>query len=1009
MTLKIPLTVASLLVVGLLAASPALADPAWTVTRVESTATGDVTLQVGVMTRPYQGARDLFGLATLDPEGLHIVPIDWGSTLGSIWHDLDDAWRLGVATSPAPAQRVTVQFADGRKVITVVPDTRHLEFGALFLVDAEGNSYWTDANHDGVPSGDVLHQAEALAGHLAADPAVATSPVAVAPPDDGRIEGELVAVAPGAFELAAPARLGTADGLPLDPETLLEAQHAVLELFADGTATHLPDHGGATGRDGQLALRSADLSAEDWYRADCQPGTVCVDPTLGRFLFSQGNDRTGLEELDSAVTHWGDPTSACLRDDGLAAFTQRESEASVILADVSDPERVVELASFPAGWSYDCAFVDDRLYVASRSGVTVVDVSDPTAPLAGAPLNPSGGSAVQLLELEDGVLLTQKGALHKINGDQIDAPVVVESWTAPPEWEDFWLFAVDEALASVSDGMDLVVYELTQPPLEVARIPLDLPLGGGFGRVLRSGDLLVGHGGSNGLLVMDMVDEQVIQRVHDVDPAACERGDPMDHLYGLTLVDGVFWTSGDDGVMNREDPRRWFDVRYRSYELGEDGLLDETGRYTSNAPYQTPFWLHALDDKRLLVVDGEYGLRTLRLTADSWQHRSGIPSAGLTNDVAIDADGRLYTSEYLAGGLHLFDLDPTGRLVSVGYIHRGMSAWGIGSDRSGSIYVGGRLHGQEWDGTTFNSFSGQPEVDRYRDGVFETTIGARCMYDLDDLGSFLACRGDLWFNGEGPPRHLASHIYSGSRATTLVDGRYLVSGPSCSRLSLWAEGERRPGVMVRDLAIPAAPTIVVLEPDEADTCKYGSTEVAGDHVFFARGDRLDIWDFSDPRAPWRAASLDEQALGQNAQTVEVRGDHLFLHGWNGTEAVYTLDDATAPTLLDRVQTPTFGYRSRVFGDLLVQTSYWGLTAFRVPASSQAPDNVVIRYFPGPEEPAPEEGDPVQDDPAEPPVEEIGCDWSLEDVSCANGGTLLALLPFVLPPLALGRRRRREGR
>jgi len=951
------------------------------------------------MTLPSYGDRDLYGLATLDADGLHVVSADWSAILGD-WYDDTD---LGLASSPAPAQRVTITFADGSKLVTVLPDTSQLEFGALFLVDEDGNSYWTDADHDGVPSGDALHPRVSLTEHPAAEPTDPVSPAVVPPPDDGRVEAQLVEVAPGAFELAAPARLGDAGGLPLDPGSLLEAQQAVLEVIADGTATHLPDHGGATGRDGQLALRPADLSSDAWYEADCDPGTVCVDPALGRFLFSRGNDLDGLQELGSAVTHWGDPTSACLRDDGVAAYTQRESEASVILADVSDPGQLVELASFPAGWSYDCAFVGDRLYVASRSGLTVIDVTDPTAPLVGTPINPSGGSGWQTLELDDGVLLAQRGALHRIDGADIHQPVVVETWTAPPEWEDFGLFAVDGGLASVSDGLEVVVYELTQPPLEVARIPLDLPLGGGFGGLQRSGDLLFGHGGSNGLLVIDMEEQQVIQRIHDVDPATADRGDPLDHLYGIALIDGVLWTSGDDGVMNRDDPRRWFDIRYRSYELGDDGLLAETGRYTTNAPYQTPFSLHVLDDKHLLVVDGEYGLRSLRLTGEGWEHRSGIPSAGLTNDVTMDAAGRFYTSEYLAGGLHVFELDAAGRPVHVGYIHRGMSAWGIGSDRSGRVYVGGRLHGQEWDGTTFNSQSGQPEVDSYRDGEFETTIGARCMYDMDDLGPFLACRGDLWFNGDGPPRHLAGHIQAGSRSTTLVDGRYLVSGPSCSRMSLWADGERRPGVIVRDLAIPIAPTVVVLEADEPDTCKYGAAEVGGDHVFFARGDRLDVWDFSDPRGPSRAASLSDAELGQNAQTVEVRGEHLLLHGWHGTEGVYTLDDVTAPALLDRVETPTFGYRSRVFGDLLVQTSYWGLTWFRAPASSQAPGAVTIRYYPGPEAEEEQQGD--DDDSAEElPGDPIGCDWSPEDVSCSDGVPALALTPLLLPPL-LGRRRR----
>ena len=105
-----------------------------------------------------------------------------------------------------------------------------------------------------------------------------------------------------------------------------------------------------------------------------------------------------------------------------------------------------------------------------------------------------------------------------------------------------------------------------------------------------------------------------------------------------------------------------------------------------------------MDDQLLLVADVQHGLRAVQLGGSQWQHLSGIPSAGLTNDVARDSDGRFWAAEYLAGGLHVFELDDELQPQPVDCIHRGISAWGIGNDRASRVYAGGRVEGEEWDG-----------------------------------------------------------------------------------------------------------------------------------------------------------------------------------------------------------------------------------------------------------------------------------------------------------------------
>ena len=926
----------------------------WTLVNMESTASGAVTLQAIAFERTWFYTRHQFGLGTLHEGIFTPVTVDWADALGAVWQDHDQ--RLTLATTPAPAQRVTLWFEDGLEVQTVLPDTSDLRWGALFWIDVDsGDSYWMDLDHDGLlvegqaDIGDVLAPwaQDMLPEHLGASGSALPGPVEVPPPDDGRIQAELVQVADGAFEIDPPIHLGDREGQHLTHQALLAGQHNALLVRADGTWTHLPDHSGRTGRDGQLALRPADLSGADWVTAPCDADTVCVDPGLGRLRFPAGNDRATIEELGSAVTHWGSPDSACVNGAGLAALTQRESEASVILADVSDPAAITELAAVSAGWAYGCQFVGDRLYVVSKSGVTTIDVSDPAAPVVGAALSPTGQPSWGLTPATSGgVIIAEFGQLTRVEALDIDAPQALETWTLPTEWEDFQCGPLDDELCVVSDNEVLVVYSLTQPMVELARVPLELQAtGAGITRVVRSGDILYASARSDALLVIDLPSAAVVQRIHDVDPATEDPGSGMDHLYSVELAaDGTVWTAGDDGVKDDADPRRHFTTRYRSYAADADGLLTETGRYEAHGPYSIPRRLMPVDDQLLLVADVQYGLRAVQLGGSQWQHLSGIPSAGLTNDVARDSDGRFWAAEYLAGGLHVFELDDELQPQPVDYIHRGISAWGIGNDRAGRVYAGGRVEGEEWDGSTFNSGSGQIEVELFEDGAYRESIGGRAMYDVDDLGPFLASRDHVWHTSEDPP--IKIEFGPGTyKSATLQDGRYLVAGPGCKGRDWWPDGSH-PTLLVFDLAVPSVSTLIYAAPESADACHYGSTRSAGEFVLSSRGDRLDVWDFSDPRQPTLAVSLTEEELGQQVETVEVRGDHLYVHSWTGAEGVFDVSAGlTNPVLLDRVELPTFGYRSRLFADQLVQTSYWGLTWLEVPRSSAEPSEVAIRYFP----------------------------------------------------------------
>ena len=929
-------------------ATPAHAEPStWMVSDMSSTATGEVTVFANLSSSAWDGDAQHFNLAMLEDETVRSNQTDWWTDLGSTFTSM---LYFTVATTPAPAQDVTVTFEDGTSTTVYLPDTSDLEHGAVFLVDFDdGTTYWTDEDHDGNGVDDALWYTEARSPteHLARQEDGGAGEVVVEAEDDGRAEETLVEVATGAFELSPPGGFGDADGGTMDDDELLQLQHNLLELEVDGYGTHHSDYRGVSGQDGQLALRPCDLSSESWTSTEVEPGTVCVDPSEGRVLFSSGNSDTVFTELGEVITHWGDPTSGCDNGAGLVAMSQRESEASSILVDISDPDAPVELGGVDAGWSYGCAFDGDQLYVANRQGVSLVDASDPTAPVLRSTIQPTSGYAVSVVVTAEGLLLGQEGALHLVDTTDIDNPITLESWYAPAEFAAEWLAAIDDEWAYATDDETLVVYERGEDLTELARISLELEASGAWlNGMVRVGDFLYVPASSDGLLVLDVASQTVIQRERDIEPADIETA--ADYVHAIALDDsGTIWTSGNDALLDTEDPRRHFVERYRRYEVLADGTVSETSRWETEAEYSTPWTILPQDDDTLLLVDGEYGLRSVALASDgTWQTQGGIPSAGLTNDVAWDVNGTVYTAEYLGGGMHLMDLD--GTPADADYIHRGTSAWGTGSDRSGHVYVGGRIEGTEYDNTTFNSQSGQVGIDVYAEGEYVTNIGGACMYDIDDHGELLVGGYYIWSMDNWPPEAVATHHIRASRDHTMLQGRFLVFGPSgyTAHSNMFSDGVEHHVVYVMDMTIPTAPMTVHLSAVDDDSAQYGSVSSAGDYLLFARRDRLEIWDASDPWEPTLAYTHTDEDLGQGAEFAEVRGDYLYLHSWDGTESVYDISGGLdSPTLVDTVDTDTFGYRSRLNGNVWAQTSYWGVTFFEVPRSDERPDSVTVKYYP----------------------------------------------------------------
>ncbi|MBM4050102.1 MAG: hypothetical protein FJ279_33825, partial [Planctomycetes bacterium] len=161
---------------------------------------------------------------------------------------------------------------------------------------------------------------------------------------------------------------------------------------------------------------AADLAK--WESARVAPGTVAIDPKLGRLKFSQGS-RAEFKELGRVHIGWGEPNDLAIQGSRLF-LALAESSFNVCIYDISQPASPAKLGmvAHPKSvvgsieWPSRIAVSGKCLFIPSRSKtVGVVDISNPSQPrrltnfvAVQGDLGPDGAGRVQSL-VADGQFL----------------------------------------------------------------------------------------------------------------------------------------------------------------------------------------------------------------------------------------------------------------------------------------------------------------------------------------------------------------------------------------------------------------------------------------------------------------------------------------------------------------------------------------------------------------------------------------------------------------------------
>jgi hypothetical protein len=155
-----------------------------------------------------------------------------------------------------------------------------------------------------------------------------------------------------------------------------------------------------------------DLSdAAGWPNVHVTPGTVAIDPGLGRFSFA-GGDADPLRLVGSEWTGFGVPGSGFVEIDGNTAYIPAgEGEFQAIdITDEAHP-RVIGHATPPTGFNGSVTVFRHYAYVDHRgaTGLSAFDISDPTNPqLVGQGIWPARPRGIAIRD--DGVGVITNGS-----------------------------------------------------------------------------------------------------------------------------------------------------------------------------------------------------------------------------------------------------------------------------------------------------------------------------------------------------------------------------------------------------------------------------------------------------------------------------------------------------------------------------------------------------------------------------------------------------------------------
>ncbi len=978
--------------------------------------------------------------ATLDAaDGLATNPTDWAALFAAplglsddlgLGYDPELEGPLWIATRPAPAWDLVVQ-TDRGEVTVRLPDTTGTAFGAAFVVGADGSTWWGDADHDGVAVHDRLGWQEAMAaehlGRSADDPAPDPGP----PPEPGPApsQGEAGAVTTRAFTVSAdgsPVRLGLPDGSSLPDADLRHMLGESFDVLDEGSSVGSTAWRGATGRAFPLEARAQDLSdCSGWPEVSVEPGVLAVDPAMGRFAFSAGDTQREVARRAHFHQHWNAPNSL-LVDGDLLYLTIGESDASLVVVDISDPAAPRLQGKGHAGWAYGVTLTESHVHVRNRDGIATF-------------ARPVEGDVewLQYLEMSNGrpsTLRLRDGRLEAFHTDAITllditdpaAPVESDSVALPVDdavsgTANRGLYAISEdlAIAPVEDLNLMRLYDVAEPlaPIHLSTFLYSDKLVPATSWLLHpdGGALYIGTS-SDGLHVTDLSDlawpwSQVAWRVYDVDPD--DPIQPVDTTTGLSLVDGILYESGTYGWVEPDGEPPW-DGRTVAYVRAFDvtdplapTLIEE---WTDDS---TRAWLGGFveADGFQVTVQGAYGLRTVDLAAGTpFDYLGSYHVASQTTEVELIGDVALLTG-YSGGGITAVDLSDPDAPEQLSYTHHGLDTYCLGVvDRPDGtwVYSSGKstVHwfGQEYGEWRYTDMAVHDFTDPSAPvflGFGESTLHLAC----DVHGELLVQGCKLWDVSEPAAPELLEDTCPATSEASAPLGDLLVYGVTRYELpgGLFDSGQPTWGATVYDAAIPSAPLLLsfVEVPGAIGGMLSTRLVVRGGVAWFTDGLGAVALDLSDPR---QAAILDRVDLSAEVgdpESLDVAGDYLYVQAQHWAMGVFDISGGLSSASAVGIDSTHVAEITRLKGHQLLSATAAGLYLTDVPRSPDVPAGpLTVTWFPADEPPADPAacGDDDDDDSAT-PAPDCSCDASSE----AGGALPLLALPLI-PILLLGRRR-----
>jgi hypothetical protein len=513
---------------------------------------------------------------------------------------------------------------------------------------------------------------------------------------------------------------------------------------------------------------------------------------------------------------------------GSYAYLGRPTGLSI--ADVSDPSAPVEVGFLDAGWSASGVAVSGTYaYVPANGAFRVIDVSDPAAPVEVGSVEAWLAGSVAVSDgyaygVESGY---GYGVLRVIDVSVPSAPVVVGLLDMPGSRptsvavDGGYAYVAEVRFGSGGDSLRVIDVRTPSAPVEVGFVGLADTPSGGLDIAVSDGYAYVawvsGEAPEGGLRVIDVSTPSVPVEVGFVDfPGRAAKQD-------VAASEGlVYVADGGDGV-------RVIDVSTPSAPA-EVSFIDTPGNAIGVATSGGYGY----------VADVSGGLRVIDVSTPSAPVEVGfVETLGNTANVAVSGG-----YAYVVGsdsGLSLIDVSTPSAPAEVGFLH--IPRWALGV-----AVEGGYAYVVAW-GDVYSLESGLYVID-------VSTPSAPVEVGYVGLPSLLS--------------------------DVAVEGGYAYVA--------WENWNEEGGLRVIDVRTPSAPVEVgfVNTPREAK-----GVAVAGGYAYVADYDwGLRVIDISTPSAPVEVGSLDTWGSGEG---IAVSGGYAYVVGRVSWQSVLNVVDVSTPS------------------------------------------------------------------------------------------------------------------